>query len=179
MGILRSRLDHVRNKKHRWNIRFLLRGVIEGRKKKENAINFCNVIKINRDVAALFTWMSVNAMSRKFLSRQIYRVVLRHEEDGTSSASSASWLSPRDNNRKSLSLSGADSSYGATEIPDITDQVVNYFVIYRSFKGNVPFFFFVYNIYWRKYKTTRVFYFLSLSFENIEKKSLDKILNIF
>lgn len=41
------------------------------------------------------------------------------------------------------------------------------------------FFFFVYNIYWRKCKTTRVFYFLSLSFENIEKKSLDKILNIF
>lgn len=63
VGILRSRLNHVRNKKHCWNIRFLLWDVIEvffsggeggggkKKKKKRTAINFCNVIKINRDVA--------------------------------------------------------------------------------------------------------------------------------
>lgn len=150
VGILRSRLNHVRMNK---SIRFLLyetsyRGLFQwegGREEKEEkkkAINFCNVIKINRDVA--LTSVRERDATRKFLSRRIQGCFTPRGRRNEQCI--LAWrLSPRDNNRKSLSLSGADSSYGATEIPDITDQVVNCFVIYRSFKGNVSRFF-VYNI---------------------------------
>lgn len=74
-------------------------------------INFFNLIKMNQQVCPVY----VNAMVCKFLSCHEQGCSTRRGRPNELRI--LAWrLSPRDNNRKSLSLSEADSSYGATEI---------------------------------------------------------------